>query len=104
MSIPRNIGILLLVLGLLAPPVSAQAPMPVRRAEAVAPENSVPSDGVNVLILGDSLALCGFGKRLDERFRKDPRVKATYTYIACGTNPLSWLKERPYTNLKTHCG
>jgi hypothetical protein len=78
--------------------------MPVRRAEAVAPENAAPSEGINVLILGDSLALCGFGKRLDERFRKNPRVKATYTYIACGTNPLSWLKERPYTNLKTHCG
>jgi len=60
--------------------------------------------GVSVLILGDSLALCGFGKRLDERFRKNPRVKATFTYLACGTNPLSWLKDRPYTNIKTHCG
>ncbi|HEX8489530.1 MAG TPA: hypothetical protein VF626_00805, partial [Chthoniobacterales bacterium] len=29
---------------------------------------------------------------------------ATVTYLACGTNPLSWLKERPYTNIKTHCG
>jgi hypothetical protein len=63
-----------------------------------------PSGGLNVLILGDSLALCGFGKRLDERFRKNPRVKATFTYLACGTNPLSWLKERPYTSVKTHCG
>jgi len=59
---------------------------------------------VNVLILGDSLSLCGFGKRLDERFRKDPRVKSTFTYMACGTTPLSWLKERPYTNIKTRCG
>ena len=63
-----------------------------------------PSEGMNVLILGDSLALCGFGKRLDERFRKNPQVKSTFTYLACGTNPLSWLKERPYTNIKTHCG
>jgi len=31
-------------------------------------------------------------------------VKATFTYLTCGTNPLSWLKERPYTNIKTHCG
>jgi len=31
-------------------------------------------------------------------------VKATFTYLACGTNPLSWLKDRPYTNIKTHCG
>ena len=64
------------------------------------PEN----DGANVLILGDSLALCGFGKRLDERFRESPLTKATFTYLACGTNPLSWLRERPYTNIKTHCG
>jgi hypothetical protein len=61
-------------------------------------------ESVSVLILGDSLALCGFGKRLDERFRESPFTKATFTYLACGTNPLSWLKERPYTNIKTHCG
>jgi hypothetical protein len=60
--------------------------------------------GVSVLILGDSLALCGFGKRLDERFRKSPQVNATFTYLACGTNPLSWLKDRPYTHIQTHCG
>ncbi|HWM23316.1 MAG TPA: hypothetical protein VNP98_00705 [Chthoniobacterales bacterium] len=78
--------------------------MPVRRAEAVEPEMAVPADGINVLILGDSLALCGFGKRLDDRFRNSPRVKATFTYLTCGTNPLSWLKERPYGNIKTHCG
>ncbi len=59
---------------------------------------------MNVLILGDSLALCGFGKRLDERFRNDPRVNATFTYMTCGTNPLSWLKEKPYTKVKTQCG
>lgn len=68
------------------------------------PENPAPSEGVSVVILGDSLALCGFGKRLDERFRKSPRTKATFTYIACGTNPLSWLKERPYAHIQTHCG
>ncbi len=68
------------------------------------PRPLAPSDGISVLILGDSLALCGFGKRLDDRFRKSPRVKATFTYLTCGTNPLSWLKERPYANIKTHCG
>lgn len=62
------------------------------------------SAGINVLILGDSLALCGFGQRLDERFRESPLTQATFTYLACGTNPLSWLKDRPYTNIKTHCG
>ncbi len=59
---------------------------------------------LNVLILGDSLALCGFGKRLDERFRQDPQVSSTFTYMACGTNPLSWLKHKPYASIKTHCG
>jgi hypothetical protein len=74
---------------LIAPRLFAQQPEPA---------------GLNVLILGDSLALCGFGKRLDERFRESPLTKATITYLACGTNPLSWLKERPYTNVKTNCG
>jgi hypothetical protein len=67
-------------------------------AEATARES------ISVLILGDSLALCGFGKRLDERFRESPLTKATFTYLACGTNPLSWLKDRPYTHIQTHCG
>ena len=62
------------------------------------------SGGPNVLILGDSLALCGFGKRLDERFRKSGRVHATFTYLACATTPLHWLKGGPYGNIKTHCG
>jgi hypothetical protein len=57
-----------------------------------------------VLILGDSLGLCGFSKRLDEKFRADPRVKSVFTYCTCGTNPLSWLKEKPYAHVQTHCG
>jgi hypothetical protein len=61
-------------------------------------------DGAIVLILADSLGLCGFGKRLDEHFRRLPGVKAVYTFMACGTQPLSWLKERPYANVKTRCG
>jgi hypothetical protein len=63
------------------------------------------ADGkLNVLILGDSLALCGFGKRLDERFRDHSQVNATFTYMACATNPLSWLKQKPFTEVKTQCG
>lgn len=105
MSIPQNKKLSwFAVLALLTPSLLAQQPAPERQVQTVVNETVAPSEGVNVLILGDSLALCGFGKRLDERFRKNPRVKATYTYIACGTNPLSWLKERPYTNIKTHCG
>jgi len=89
---------LLLALALLGRGLFAQQPKPPPESPAAS------SEGISVLILGDSLALCGFGKRLDERFRKNPRVKATFTYLACGTNPLSWLKERPYGNIKTHCG
>ena len=59
---------------------------------------------LTVLILGDSLGLCGFSKRLDQKFRADPRVKSVFTYCTCGTNPLSWLKEKPYSNVQTHCG
>jgi hypothetical protein len=66
--------------------------------------STAPQEGVNVLILGDSLALCGFGKRLDERVRQSPLTKGTFTYLACGTTPLSWLKDRPYTHIQTHCG
>jgi len=63
-----------------------------------------PPRDLTVLILGDSLSLCGFGKRLDKKFRADPRVKSVFTYCACGTNPLSWLKEKPYAHIQTHCG
>ena len=84
-------------------PIFAQAE-PSKIQQAVLQQNPAPQEGASVVILGDSLALCGFGKRLDERFRKSPRTRATFTYIACGTNPLSWLKERPYANIKTHCG
>jgi len=59
---------------------------------------------VKVLVLGDSMGLCGFGQRLDRNFRRDPRVRSTYTYLAGGTNPLSWLKEKPYSTIKTYCG
>jgi hypothetical protein len=73
----------------------------------LAQNNPTPSDSprdLTVLILGDSLGLCGFGKRIDEKFRADPRVKSVFTYCTCGTNPLSWLKEKPYAHVQTHCG
>src|SRR5262249_28137854 len=38
---------------------------------------------LTVLILGDSLGLCGFSKRLDQKFRADPRVKSVFTYCTC---------------------
>jgi hypothetical protein len=84
-----------LVVGLIA---IAVAPVQTNAARADDPNK------LKVLILGDSLALCGFGKRLDERFRNDPNVELTYTYMACGTNPLSWMKQKPYTTVKSACG
>lgn len=59
---------------------------------------------VKVLFLGDSMSLCGFGQRLDRNFRSNPRIHATFSYMAGGTNPLSWLKEKPYSTIKTSCG
>jgi hypothetical protein len=82
--------------------VAAQKPVSTEKQD---PEAAGSGGGAVILILGDSLSLCGFGKRLDEHFRESSQVaKATFTYMACGTNPLSWLKDRPYTNIKTHCG
>jgi hypothetical protein len=68
------------------------------------PTPADPPRDLTVLILGDSLGLCGFSKRLDEKFRADPRVKSVFTYCTCGTNPMSWLKEKPYAHVQTHCG
>ena len=68
------------------------------------PTPAEPTRDLTVLILGDSLGLCGFSKRLDQQFRADPRVKSVFTYSTCGTNPMSWLKEKPYANVQTHCG
>ena len=54
----------------------------------------------SVLILGDSMALCGFGERLDADFR-NAGVPGVFTYMVCGTNPLSFISRTP---MKTHCG
>jgi len=63
-----------------------------------------PFAGLKVLILADSMGVCGFGKRLDHVFRQTPGVVAVHTYMASGTNPLSWLKAKPYTTIKTFSG
>ena len=62
------------------------------------------SKGASVLVLGDSLALCGFGKTLDTRLRKCPDVTAVYSYMACGTVPVSWLKSGGFAKVHTACG
>lgn len=57
----------------------------------------------SLLILGDSMALCGFGKKLDQLFR-GAGVNWVNTYMACGTNPLSWLSIKPYLKARARCG
>jgi hypothetical protein len=84
--------------------LSAALPPPPAPPQALAVVPPAEPGKMNVLLLGDSLALCGFGKRLDHRFRNDPQVSATFSYMACGTNPLSWLKQKPYTSVRTQCG
>jgi hypothetical protein len=76
----------------------AQAP-----AKVESPAEKI-DNGATVLFLGDSLALCGFGKQLDERLRQMPGVKSVFTYMCCATQPLSWLKVSPYAGVKTKCG
>ena len=60
--------------------------------------------GLRVLILSDSMGIGGFAGELDACFRACPGVAAVHTIVACGTNPLSWLKAPPYTNASTRCG
>ncbi|MEI6072626.1 MAG: hypothetical protein WCS31_12590 [Verrucomicrobiae bacterium] len=57
----------------------------------------------SVLIVGDSMALCGFGERLDARFRA-AGVREVNTYMACGTQPLSWTTLKGHATTKTRCG
>lgn len=57
----------------------------------------------SVLIIGDSMALCGFGPKLDELFRQ-AGVRMVNTYMACGTQPLSWTTLKAYAAAKTLCG
>ena len=110
-STPASLALLLLLSLAGAVPISTSAQQPERALPVEEAEQPRRAERVeqtdrklNVLILADSLALCGFGKRLDERFRADPKFNATFTYMACGTNPISWLKQPPYTNVKTQCG
>ena len=84
------------------PPPVATEPAP--KKKGVKPPKPAPAKNLTVLILGDSLSLCGFGKRLDSRFRQSSQVKSTYTYMACGTVPLSWIKTPGYAQAKTCCG
>ncbi len=60
--------------------------------------------GLRVLILGDSLALCGFGKTLDSKIRTLPQVEAVATFMACGSVPTSWLASGALANARTACG
>ena len=58
---------------------------------------------LSALIIGDSMALCGFGQRLDAHLRS-MGVTDMFTYMACGTQPLSWTTLKGYEHAKTRCG
>ena len=49
------------------------------------------------------MALCGFGPRLDELFRSTG-VPVVNTYMACGTNPLSWTLLKNNAKAQSRCG
>jgi hypothetical protein len=57
----------------------------------------------SVLIIGDSMSLCGFGQHLDKLFRS-AGYGLVNTYMACGTNPLSWTTLNGFQSAKTKCG
>lgn len=57
----------------------------------------------SVLFLGDSMALCGFGPRLDDKLRTWG-VPLVNTYMACGTHPLSWTALKAYAKAQSLCG
>lgn len=61
-------------------------------------------NGLRVLILTDSMGMAGMGPVIDECFRSCPGVSAVHTIMACGTNPLSWMKAPPYRKATTRCG
>jgi hypothetical protein len=63
-----------------------------------------PDRRYRVLVLGDSLALCGFGKTLDSKLRNLPQVESVSTYMACGSVPTTWLTTGPLANARTSCG
>ena len=60
--------------------------------------------GLRVLILADSMGIGGFAEELDACFRSCPGVVAVHTVVACGANPLTWMKAAPYANVSTRCG
>lgn len=70
-----------------------------QRAFAAPPRWPVSS----VLIIGDSMALCGFGQRLHKNFHNSGAA-AVNTYMACGTQPLSWTTLPGYTAAQSRCG
>jgi len=60
--------------------------------------------GLRVLVLADSMGIGGFAEELDACFRSCPGVAQVHTIVACGANPLTWMKAAPYTNVSTRCG
>lgn len=100
-------GVVIVAIAAVAGQLCAQFPWRIPRFSVSPPAQAAsvpPGEGAVVLFLGDSLGLCGFGKHFDDRLRHMPGVRAVFTYMACATQPLSWLKMHPYASVKTRCG
>ncbi len=57
----------------------------------------------SVLIIGDSMSMGGFGPRLHDNFRASGAA-SVHTYMACGTQPLSWTTLPGYAGAQSRCG
>ncbi len=69
------------------------------RAFAAPPRWPVSS----VMIIGDSMSMGGFGPRLHDNFVASGAA-AVHTYMACGTQPLSWTMLPGYAGAQSRCG
>ena len=64
-----------------------------------------PDQG-GVLLIGDSMSLCGMGEHVSKLLHGEgpEKYKVVHAYMASGSNPLSWLKGPPYANVGTRSG
>ena len=66
--------------------------------------NPGPKRGCASYILSDSMGIGGWAEELDACFRSCPGVTEVHTIVACGANPLTWMKMAPYAHASTRCG
>ena len=67
-------------------------------------DDSPSSASTRALVIGDSMAICGFGDHFTKALQQSGLFDEVHTYMASGTNPLSWLDRSPYRNAGTRSG